>query len=116
MCGRYVLATPVTELQRRFGFRELPNLPPSYNIAPTQTAPVVRLRPDGADRELAMLRWGLVPPWSEGPSSPYNLINARAETVAVKPAFRGAFRRRRCLVPADGFYEWVRHASRMETE
>ena len=105
MCGRYVLSTPVDELQRRFGFLELPNLPPSYNVAPTQNAPVVRQRPDGDGHELAVLRWGLIPPWSEGPDSGYSTINARAETVAVKPAFRGAFRRRRCLVPADGFYE-----------
>ncbi len=106
MCGRYALATPVDELQRRFGFAERPNLAPSYNIAPTQAAPVVRRRPDAGGRELALLRWGLVPAWSEGPDQRFSMINARAETVATKPAYRAAFRQRRCLVPADGFFEW----------
>ncbi len=82
----------------------LPNLRPRYNLAPTQDAPIVRMTADG--RELAMLRWGLVPSWSSGPDNEYRMINARAETVAQKPAFRSAFRQRRCLVPADGFYEW----------
>jgi putative SOS response-associated peptidase YedK len=91
----------------------LANIPPRYNVAPTQDAPVVRLRADG-ERAIAMLRWGLVPAWSEGPDSGYRMINARAETVATKPAFRGAFRRRRCLVPADGFYEWRKEGARKQ--
>ena len=105
MCGRFTLRTPAHRLADAFGVRELPNLPPRYNIAPTQDAAVVRHAQEG-ERELAMLRWGLVPPWSAGPESAYSMINARAETVTTKPAFRAAFRHRRCLVPADGFYEW----------
>lgn len=105
MCGRYSITTPFEALARLFAVTgPLPNLPPRYNLAPTQSAPVVRS--NAGARELVLLRWGLIPAWSkEGPSST-PLINARAETVAQKPAFRSAFRARRCLVPADGFYEW----------
>ena len=106
MCGRFTLRTPAHRLAEAIGAHELPNLPPRYNIAPTQDAAVVRRPREGEGRELAMLRWGLVPPWSEGPDSGYSMINARAETVATKSAFRSAFRHRRCLVPADGFFEW----------
>ncbi len=105
MCGRYSITTAPDALRHLFKLSgPLPNLPPRYNLAPTQDAPVVRQREGG--RELVMLRWGLVPSWSQGPDSGYSMINARAETVATKPAFRAAFRSRRCLVPADGFYEW----------
>ncbi len=107
MCGRYSITTAPEALRRLFQVPgPLTNLPPRYNLAPTQDAPVVRQREDGGERELVMLRWGLVPSWSQGPDSGYSMINARAETVATKPAFRAAFRSRRCLVPADGFYEW----------
>ncbi len=106
MCGRFTLRTPAHRLAEAIGAHELPNLPPRYNIAPTQDAAVVRRPREGEGRELAMLRWGLVPPWSEGPDSGYSMINARAETIATKSAFRSAFRHRRCLVPADGFFEW----------
>jgi len=82
------------------------NLRPRYNLAPSQPAAVVRAE-DG-ERRLAMLRWGLIPAWADDPRIGHRLINARAESVAEKPAFRAAFRRRRCLVPADGFYEWTR--------
>jgi putative SOS response-associated peptidase YedK len=106
MCGRYSLTTPPEAMARVFRTTgPLPNLPPRYNIAPTQDSAVVRLAADGA-RELALLRWGLVPSWSQGPDAKYSMINARAETVAEKPAYRAAFRSRRCLVPADGFFEW----------
>jgi putative SOS response-associated peptidase YedK len=80
-------------------------IPPRYNIAPTQAVPVVRLSEDG-ERELELLRWGLIPSWARDPTIGSRMINARAETVHQKPAFRGAFRSKRCLVPADGFYEW----------
>ena len=107
MCGRYSLTSPPEAIQRLFKLAPpLPNLAPRYNIAPTQEAPVIGLRKDGDERGLAMLRWGLVPFWSDGPDSRYSMINARAETVRSKPAFRAAFKARRCLVPADGFYEW----------
>ncbi len=115
MCGRYSLTTPVDALRALFGFAgPPPNLPARYNIAPTQEAPVVRRRGPGAARELALLRWGLVPSWADGPRTGYRMINARAETVARKPAFRAAFRRRRCLVPADGFYEWRAEGKRKQ--
>ena len=114
MCSRFLLHASVDVLQRAFGFAERPNLRPCYNIAPTQTVPVVRRKDDGG-RELALVRWGLIPSWAKDASIGGRLINARAETVAEKPAFRGAFRRRRALVPADGFYEWQkREGSRLK--
>jgi putative SOS response-associated peptidase YedK len=114
MCGRYSLTTAPEAMRRLFDL-DGPglNLEPRYNIAPTQQAPVIRRPIDAADagREMIMMRWGLVPSWSkDGPDSRYSMINARAETVAEKPAYREAFRRRRCLVPADGFYEWQKVA------
>jgi len=113
MCGRYSLTTPPEAMARVFRTTgPLPNLPPRYNIAPTQQAPVVRAAPEA--RELALLRWGLVPSWSQGPDSKFSMINARAETVESKPAYRAAFRQRRCLVPADGFYEWRAEAGRKQ--
>jgi len=106
MCGRYVITSPVEALRELFDFvGPPPNLAPRWNAAPTQVMPVVRRREDGA-RELALLRWGLVPSWAKDPSVGAKMINARGETVAEKPAYRDAFRKRRCLVPADGFYEW----------
>lgn len=105
MCGRYSLTTPVEAVGRLFEVAERPNLPPRYNIAPSQQAPVVRADAAGG-RVLAPMRWGLIPSWAKEAKIGYRMINARAETVAGKPAFRGAFRHRRCLVPADGFYEW----------
>ncbi|MCW5729223.1 MAG: SOS response-associated peptidase [Alphaproteobacteria bacterium] len=104
MCGRYSITTPVEALARLFGFPERPNLAPRYNLAPTQIAPVVRESEDG--RHLALLRWGLVPFWAKDADIGARMINARAETLAEKPAFRDAFRKRRCILPADGFYEW----------
>ena len=104
MCGRYSLITAVEALRRLFSFVELPNLAPRYNIAPTQEVPVVR--GDGGARHLALLRWGLIPPWAKDRAIGSRLINARAESVAAASAFRDAFKSRRCLVPADGFYEW----------
>ena len=106
MCGRYSLTTAPEALRRIFGFVNLPNLAPRYNVCPTQAAPVVRPRADGQGRELVSLRWGLVPPWSKDLSGGARMINARSEAVATLPAFRDAFAQRRCLVPADGFYEW----------
>ena len=104
MCGRYSITSPVDALRDLFGIEgPLPNLAPSYNVAPTQAVPIVRLE-DGT-RRLAFARWGLIPSWAkEIQAKP--LINARGETVAEKPSFRAAFRRRRCLVPADGYFEW----------
>lgn len=107
MCGRYSSTLPRAAMRSIFQVcGAIPDLPPRYNIAPTQTIPIIRTAADGS-REVAMVRWGLVPYWSPGPRQQKGeMINARAETVASKPAFRDAFRRRRCVVPASGFYEW----------
>ncbi len=110
MCGRYSLTTPTEAMRQLFLFDNLPNLEPRYNIAPTQSAPVVRRDGAGGGRTLALLRWGLVPSWAKEIAIGARMINARAETVAEKPAFRAAFRERRCLVAADGFYEWQKTA------
>ncbi|MDP9474197.1 MAG: SOS response-associated peptidase [Actinomycetota bacterium] len=106
MCGRYTLKTPIDVLAEHFGLREHPpSLTPSYNIAPTQHVAAV-VEEDGGGRRLETFRWGLVPSWAKDPSIGNKMINARAETVAEKPSFRSAFKRRRCLIVADGFYEW----------
>jgi len=104
MCARYVITSPPDAIRALFGYRELPNFPPRYNVAPTQPIPVVRLV-DGK-REFALMRWGFVPAWVKDPKKFSLLVNARGESVLDKPAFRNAMRRRRCLVPADGFYDW----------
>jgi putative SOS response-associated peptidase YedK len=104
MCGRFTLAVPAADIADFFEVDARLNLPPRYNIAPTQETPVVRAKEEG--RELALLRWGLIPSWAKDPAIGNRMINARAESVAEKPAFRAAFKARRCLVPADGFYEW----------
>jgi len=104
MCGRYSITTAPEALRRLFEYANLPNLEPRWNVAPTQPAPVVRQT--GAGRELSLLRWGLIPAWAKDASIGARCINARADTVDAKPAFREAFRARRCLIPADGFFEW----------
>ncbi len=104
MCGRYTLYTSPEQLAKHFQVQPLVALAPRFNIAPAQTVPAVRQGLAG--RELVMLRWGLVPCWAREEKTGYRMINARAETVAAKPAFRTAFQQRRCLIPADGFYEW----------
>lgn len=110
MCGRYNLITDAEALVDFFEIEQtlfdVSNLPPRYNIAPSQNVPIVRDTAKG--RELAMARWGLVPRWWKEEKSRYSTINARAETVAEKPTYREAFRRMRCLIPATGFYEWKR--------
>ncbi len=105
MCGRYGLNVTPQIVSDFFDIETTPNLPPRYNIAPTQDAPVVRRARDGR-RTLSMMRWGLVPFWAKDVKIGAKMINARAETVPTLPAFREAFEARRCLVPADGFYEW----------
>lgn len=106
MCGRFTLRSRSEDIARLFDLDEVPKLAPRYNIAPTQSVPAVRLRPGGDERELVQLHWGLIPFWADDPKIGNRMINARAETVAKKPAYRAAFRRRRCLVVADGFYDW----------
>lgn len=105
MCGRYALETSASELAARFELDEVVDLAPRYNIAPGTDIPAIRHSPEGK-RVLHLLRWGLIPHWAKDPGIGAKLSNARGETVAEKPSFRDAFKRRRCLVPADGFYEW----------
>src|SRR2546422_8511567 len=114
MCGRYTLKTTVEQLSEKFQFPEIIPLKPRYNIAPSQSVTVVRLLPDDTDRKLAMLRWDLLPAWAKDPAKVQQPINAKAETAAEKPIFRDAFKRRRCLVPADGFYEWEQDEGRKQ--
>ncbi len=109
MCGRYTLHVTGEMLAEQFRLPEVPALPPRYNIAPTQDVAVVRRK--DSQYTLDMLRWGLIPAWADSDKIGARMINARTETVAEKPAFRAAFARRRCLIPADGFYEWQRTAT-----
>lgn len=105
MCGRYTLTTPLDELLAIFDVPDVAfDYQPRYNIAPTQTAPV--LARDDEGRRIGLLRWGLIPFWADDPAIGNRMINARSETASSKPAFRSAFRSRRCLVLADGFFEW----------
>jgi len=112
MCGRYLLARDARSLAAEFELAAFPELAPRYNIAPSQPVPAVRAGEQG--REATLLKWGLVPFWADAPAIGNRLINARAESVADKPAFRAAFKRRRCLVPADGYYEWQTTGSRKQ--
>ena len=104
MCGRFVITSAPAALRQLFGYVEQPNFPPRYNVAPTQPIPVVIVE-NGA-RHFHLMRWGLLPAWVKEPRGFTLLINARSETVLEKPAFKNAIRRRRGLVPADGYYEW----------
>lgn len=108
MCGRYALYGPTSRLREQFGasIDELPpNFGPRYNASPLQMLPVVRQRPNG-DRVVHLLRWGLIPSWSKDETIGTKLINAREETLAGKPSFRAAYKARRCIIPACGFFEW----------
>lgn len=106
MCGRFRQTADLASLERRFGLQPSGlTLTPRYNLAPGQAAPVAVLQ-EGR-RGLRLMRWGLLPPWATSPAQGYKMINARAETLAARPAFRGAYKSRRCLVLADGFYEWA---------
>lgn len=107
MCGRFAFYSPHESVTRLFGVADAPEVEPRWNIAPTQYVATVRV--DAASRRsLAMLQWGLVPSWAKEKSIGTRMINARAETLGEKPSFRSAYRRRRCLVLADGWYEWQR--------
>jgi len=106
MCGRFTLRTAGNTLATLFDLSAPPVLAPRYNIAPTQPVAIVRMNSHTKKREWTHVMWGLIPSWSKDPSIGARMINARSETVAEKPSFRAAYKRRRCLVPADGFYEW----------
>ena len=114
MCGRFTLFDTAASLAEEFGVEEVPTLSPRYNIAPSQAVAAVRNPRGGSARSAGLLHWGLIPSWAKDPSIGNRMINARAETAAVKPAFRSAIRSRRCLVPADGFYEWKRTGGRKQ--
>jgi len=107
MCGRFNLRATPAQLQEFFDLFREPEVTSRYNIAPTQTTLVCRLN-DNGERELVPLRWGVIPSWSKDIKIGASLINARGETVSEKPSFRSAFKKRRCLIPASGFYEWLR--------
>jgi putative SOS response-associated peptidase YedK len=104
MCGRYLITTAPEAMRALFRYLEQPNFPARYNVAPTQPVPIVRLL-EGA-RQFALVRWGFLPSWAKDPKNFTLLFNARGDTALEKPAFRNAMVRRRCLFPADGFYEW----------
>ncbi|SFK10994.1 Putative SOS response-associated peptidase YedK [Pseudovibrio ascidiaceicola] len=106
MCGRYSLSASPEEVKALFDYAEQPNFPPRYNIAPTQ--PIALVKHENGGRHFGLARWGLVPSWVKDPASFTLLLNARAETLEEKPSFRAAVRHRRCLIPANGFYEWQR--------
>ncbi|HET9694039.1 MAG TPA: SOS response-associated peptidase [Steroidobacteraceae bacterium] len=114
MCGRFAFYSPHEAVVQLFGLpADTPEIEPQYNIAPTSWIPVVRQSPDvAATRQLAMMYWGLVPSWAKDRSIGARMINARAETLQEKPAFRHAFRLRRGLVPADGYFEWMKAGGR----
>jgi len=110
MCGRYTLTAPGDVLAELFGLDEWPEVEARYNVAPTQEVAAVRVDEAGGGRRFVRLKWGLVPAWADDPAIGNRMINARAESAAEKPAFRTSFKRKRCLVLADGFYEWQKVA------
>jgi putative SOS response-associated peptidase YedK len=112
MCGRYTITSAPEAIRALFRYQEQPNFPPRYNVAPTQPIPVVRVA-DGK-RQFALARWGLLPSWVKDPKAFTLVINARGESVLDKPAFRNAMKYRRCLIPADGFYEWQTTGARKQ--
>ena len=107
MCGRFTLRAPPEAVAEHFGLAEPPELSARYNIAPGQPVATIRAGDGGETPVCELCTWGLVPAWAESPAIGQRMINARAETVGEKPAFRSAFRQRRCLIPADGFFEWA---------
>ena len=112
MCGRFAQRTDPKRVAKQFGVEDVPELEPRYNIAPTQEILGVSESEEG--REMAFYKWGLIPSWAKDTSMSARLINARSETVREKPAFRQAFKQRRCIIPADGFYEWQRTEGRKQ--
>jgi putative SOS response-associated peptidase YedK len=112
MCGRYTLSSTPEDIAQTFDLHQRPDLVPRFNVAPAQLIAVVALKGDGKTRGLAQLRWGFVPYWAHDPNSGPKPINARAETVAYKPPFDHAFREKRCLIPADGFFEWAKDGTK----
>jgi len=114
MCGRYTQTATPDAIAEHFHLDKLPLFTPRYNIAPSQQVAAIRITPDAAKRECIMLRWGLIPSWAKDSKMGNQCINAKAETVAEKPSFRSAFKKRRCLVVATGFYEWKVHGKQKQ--
>ncbi len=114
MCGRYTLTTPADVVAQLFRLGVIADYPPRYNIAPTQMAPVIRVSHTTGERVMQMMRWGLIPFWSKDDAGGAKMINARAETLTQRPAYRTLLERKRCLIPADAFYEWLKPASAKE--
>ncbi len=110
MCGRYAFFSPAEAVRRAFAVEDGPELEPRYNIAPTQAVPAIREQQDGR-RAVSLLHWGLVPSWAKDRAVGNRMINARSETLSDRPAFRRAYRSRRCILPADGWYEWQPRAA-----
>ena len=106
MCGRFSQTASPEAIAQQFELTDPPLFTPRYNVAPSQPLAAIRIDPDRATRTLVMLRWGLIPSWAKDPKIGFQCINAKAETVAEKPSFRSAFKKRRCLIVATGFYEW----------
>jgi putative SOS response-associated peptidase YedK len=111
MCGRFTLRTSTKDIVKQFGLLDAIDLKPRYNIAPTQHIAAIKLDPETGTRKLSMCRWGLIPSWADDLKIGYSMINARAESVAMKPAYRSAFKKGRCLIVADGFFEWKKVGS-----
>ena len=114
MCGRFTQTATPEVIAEQFQVDDPPLFKPNYNISPTQRVAVVRLNPESVKRDCVLLRWGLIPSWAKDAKIGNQCINAKGETVAEKPAFRSAFKKRRCLVIADGFYEWQRLGERKQ--
>lgn len=114
MCGRFALFATGAEIAGQFGVEVSHELYPRFNIAPTQPVAAVRLAAATGARELTYFRWGLIPSWAKDPNIGSRMINARSESAAEKPSFRAAFKRRRCLIPASGFYEWQQLGDRKQ--
>ena len=112
MCGRFILTSPGRVLAAQFELQHEPELTPRYNISPTQQVSAIRM--DTGSRRLEMLKWGLVPFWAKDASIGPRLINARCETIGQKPAYRAAFKSRRCLIPTNGFYEWMKEKEKKQ--
>ena len=110
MCGRYVITSDAKSIAEVFDCEVGPKLAARYNVAPSQPIPAIRIRRDTGARRLALVHWGLIPHWADDPAIGNRMINARAESAADKPAYRGPFKYHRCLIPADGFYEWKKLA------